>query len=99
VGKNIVLVIAGNKCDLERSRQVDEAEAIEYANSVGAQHITVSAKTGKNVEQAFLELTKGMLKMHQENAAAAGPGAAAGSSRTHVDIVKDMEADSKGGCC
>jgi hypothetical protein len=45
--------------------QVDEAEAEEYAKSVGAIHLLCSAKTGKNVEQTFLELTKGMLQLNK----------------------------------
>jgi Ras-related protein Rab-21 len=64
VGNDIVLVIAGNKSDLEKKRQVDESEAVEYAKTVNAIHINCSAKTGNNVEQAFLELTKGMLKLN-----------------------------------
>jgi len=79
VGKNIVLVIAGNKSDMEKKRQVDEAEAEAYAVSVGAVHVPTSAKTGKNVEQAFLELTKGMLKLSKA-AEAGGAGGAAGGS-------------------
>ena len=62
VGKDIVLMIAGNKEDLEKKRQVDVKEAEEYARSVGAEHMLVSAKTGRNVEQVFLELTKQMQK-------------------------------------
>ena len=62
VGKDIVLVIAGNKVDMEKNRQVDLNESEEYAKSVGAAHILCSAKTGKGVEQAFLEITKKMLK-------------------------------------
>jgi len=77
VGKNIIIVIAGNKADMEKKRQVDEAEAEAYAASVGAVHVPTSAKTGKNVEQAFLELTKGMLK---QSKAAEGGAAGAGAS-------------------
>ena len=61
VGSAIVLVIAGNKADMEKKRQVDEKEAQDYAKSVGAEHLLVSAKTGKGVEQVFLQLTKQML--------------------------------------
>jgi len=68
VGPDIILVIAGNKIDLEKQRQVDDTEANEYAKSVNALHIHCSAKSGKGVDTAFLELTKGMLKLSQENA-------------------------------
>lgn len=115
VGKNIVLVIACNKSDMEKKRQVDEAEAEAYATSVGAVHIATSAKTGKNVEEAFLELTKGMLKLSkasESGAAGAGAGADAvaassasssstpsNSQRGVVGISKEAEPRSKGGCC
>lgn len=111
VGKNIVLVIAGNKSDMEKKRQVDEAEAEAYAISVGAVHVPTSAKTGKNVEGAFLELTKGMLKQSKAGEEGAGAGAgsapasAASSTPSHsqrgtVEISKEPAAGAKsGGCC
>ncbi len=94
VGQEIVLVIAGNKCDLEKKRQVEENEAEEYAKSVGATHILCSAKTGKNVESAFLELTKGMLK-----ASEGSESKSAASSRAIVEINEEEEKKPSGSCC
>jgi len=37
----------------------------EFADSVGAKHVTCSAKTGKDVDTVFLELTRAMLAHHQ----------------------------------
>lgn len=107
VGKNIVLVIAGNKSDMEKKRQVEEAEAEQYAASVGAVHVPTSAKTGKNVEAAFLELTKGMLKQSRAAETAASSAASSSSSsappvssqRGFVDISRETEQANKGGCC
>lgn len=93
VGKDIVLVIAGNKIDLEKKRQVNEREAVEYAKSVGAQHMLTSAKTGKGVEATFLAITKQMLKQNS------GRSAAHGSSRNSVQIVDTADKDDSGGCC
>ncbi len=42
-----VLVIIGNKIDLERTRTVTLKEAEDYAKSVGAQHFSTSAKLNK----------------------------------------------------
>ena len=93
---------------MEKKRQVDETEAEQYAATVGAIHIPTSAKTGKNVEAAFLELTKGMLKQTKANesgasSTAAGPSSAAASSsssqRGFVDIGKETEPPNKSGCC
>jgi Ras-related protein Rab-21 len=46
-------VLAGNKVDLERSRQVPLAEAEAYAASIGASLFSTSAKMNKGVDQAF----------------------------------------------
>lgn len=96
VGKNIILAIAGNKCDMQKNRQVDEAEAEEYAKSVGAIHLLCSAKTGKNVEQTFLELTKGMLQLNKDKAGSISE--VKGKQRNFVEISKDVEAKNDK-CC
>jgi len=112
VGQDIVLMIAGNKEDLEKKRQVDVAEADAYAKSVSAGHMLVSAKTGKGVEQVFLELTKNMQR--QRESAGGGGGGGGGDSdllgggggdtggrrggRNVVDISAEPE-PTKGGCC
>lgn len=98
LGSDITLCIVGNKCDLEKQRQVDDAEAKAYAEKVGAFHANTSAKTGKGVEEAFLQLTKQMLKQHQENRPKGGPAPAAGN-RSFVQIVDTAEKENTGGCC
>jgi len=55
-GKDIVLAVAGNKADLERSRQVPKEEAEAYAASIGATLFSTSAKLNKGVEPAFLAI-------------------------------------------
>jgi Ras-related protein Rab-21 len=99
VGKKIVLLIVGNKMDLEKQRQVNDEEAKEYAASVGAIHMTCSAKTNKGVEEAFLELTKGMLTPF-EGGQSVKPGGQPGlpGKRVSVDISKDS-GEPPSGCC
>jgi len=102
VGKKIVLVIAGNKADLEKQRQVNDEEAKEYAASVGAIHMMCSAKNGKGVEEIFLELTKGMLRKFDEGQSGAAPSGGSSSSgkRVQVEIAREDEKDkNSGGCC
>jgi len=94
VGKDIILLIAGNKCDLAKQRQVSDEDAKEYAASVGAVHIMCSAKTGKNVESLFLELTKGML---QKREAEPKGGGTADTRRIHIPITSPEP--EKTGCC
>lgn len=64
VGSDIILVIASNKIDLENKRQVLDHTASVYANSVGATIVPSSAKTGKGVNELFLEVTKRLLQKH-----------------------------------
>ena len=52
-------IIVGNKIDLpETSREVPKEKLIKYNNNTNSKGIEVSAKTGENVEEAFLMLTK-----------------------------------------
>jgi len=101
VGSDIILVIAGNKSDLDKNRQVSLQEAEEYALSVGAAHVSCSAKLGKGVEQAFLMITKGMLKKAAK--ASAGAGGGGGNvyrkKRAVVKIQDEPDAVASGGCC
>ncbi len=52
------LFLIGNKSDLEGKIKVTETEASQFANSNNMELIITSAKTGQNVEAAFIELTK-----------------------------------------
>ena len=97
MGPNIVLVIAGNKSDLIKRCQVDLDEAKSYAESVGAVHVLVSAKTNKNVEQAFLEVTKQMLI--QDSKRPDSEKQAENNNRTLIGISNEMEQTNNGGCC
>lgn len=57
-------VIIGNKSDLisEIGQIVDRSAAEKYAQNEDCFYIETSAKTGENVEKAFLELTQRMVK-------------------------------------
>jgi len=52
----LLLVLIGNKVDLEFLREVDESEAREYARSIGAIYWETSAKSGLNVEEVFANI-------------------------------------------
>eukprot|EP00906_Rhabdomonas_costata_P033595 RCo047332 len=93
VGEDIVLCVAGNKSDLERSRQVTLEEALAYCRSVGASHFTVSAKLNKNVGDIFVELARRMVKVRAAKAAAkrlsGGGNSSASSTRRNTFRVLD----------
>jgi len=51
---NMPVLILGNKSDLEKQFTLSQLE--EYGKSVGCNVLETSAKTGLNVERAFIEL-------------------------------------------
>lgn len=97
LGNEIAVAIAGNKIDLEKNRNVNEAEAKAYAESVGAKHFHTSAKTNKGLEDVFNDLTTRMLARKKEKSKTAGPG----PEKKRLVIVDDAQpAEAKsGGCC
>jgi Ras-related protein Rab-11A len=65
IKRDIPKVIIGNKLDLipEIGQTIDRSEVEKYAKDEGCSFIETSAKTGENVEKAFLDLTYKMLKL------------------------------------
>lgn len=63
---NIVLAIAGNKCDLEEKREIPYKRGEEYASSINAIFKETSALDATNVECLFVEISR---KLPPESAA------------------------------
>mmetsp|Transcript_34343 Transcript_34343/g.55454 ORF Transcript_34343/g.55454 Transcript_34343/m.55454 type:complete len:215 (+) Transcript_34343:83-727(+) len=93
VGQEIVLCIVGNKIDLDKERQVEKEVAAQYAESVGAIHMEVSAKLGRGVEETFLQITKKMMDMR---GATGGRGAGRRTGGNAPILVVADDAASRG---
>ena len=65
--KSILMVLVGNKCDLEDNREVTEEEGREFAEKNGMLFFETSAKTGKNVEELFKHSVKVIDQKIKEN--------------------------------
>lgn len=65
----IVIGLAGNKCDMESKREVPTEEARQYATENGCIFFETSAKTGENVAAMFQQIAMKLPK-HQAPAAA-----------------------------
>ncbi len=55
---DMVIILIGNKSDLDSKRQVSTEEGERFANENGLIFMECSAKTADNVEEAFLETSK-----------------------------------------
>lgn len=58
----IVLAIAGNKCDLEDLREVNKKVVEEYASQINAIFIETSALTAVNVPELFMKIARSLPK-------------------------------------
>ena len=63
--KEIPFILVGNKSDLlpDLGDVLDREEARTYANQEGGIYLETSAKTGDNIESAFLKLTTNIIKI------------------------------------
>ena len=58
------MIILGNKIDLER--QVEKDEADDLAKRLSCEYLETSAKTGENVEIAFEKIARACLESSKE---------------------------------
>jgi Ras-related protein Rab-8A len=63
INANIPIVIVGNKSDLEEDIVIRENEIKEISDKYGFHYIITSAKTGENVNDAFLYIAYRFLEM------------------------------------
>ncbi|KAF8183062.1 P-loop containing nucleoside triphosphate hydrolase protein [Mycena galopus ATCC 62051] len=59
-GEDAIYILVGNKSEVENERQVSEEEGAARARQWGCQFLEVSAKTGENVDQAFMDLVRAL---------------------------------------
>ena len=58
--ENVLIVLIGNKCDLNGERKVSTEEGENLAKNYGMPFYETSAETGENVQKAFTEFLKNL---------------------------------------
>ncbi|XP_003388803.1 PREDICTED: ras-related protein Rab-11B-like [Amphimedon queenslandica] len=100
---NIVIMLAGNKCDLRHLRAVSTEEAKKFAEQHSLSFIETSALDSTNVEAAFQNILTEIYNIVIQKAPADGGQGGGGSvSETKVikiDDQKDEKSGSKMKCC
>ncbi|EEQ97525.1 RAB-2,4,14, putative [Perkinsus marinus ATCC 50983] len=101
---NMVIMLIGNKCDLER-REVSYEEGAKFAKDNNLIFLETSAKTARNVEEAFLQTARkiyenilaGVYDLSNESH---GIKVGLPASSTNVaELQSQRFTQSQGGCC
>lgn len=64
--EQFAMVLVGNKCDLDFERQVPTEEGEASAQGYECPFFEASAKSGQNVDEAFFELVRQIIKMNPQ---------------------------------
>mmetsp|Transcript_25179 Transcript_25179/g.37047 ORF Transcript_25179/g.37047 Transcript_25179/m.37047 type:complete len:211 (+) Transcript_25179:51-683(+) len=84
-------LLVGNKCDRLADKTVTAEQAKEFADELGIAFLETSAKSAKNVEEAFLTMAGELIKQREAR------GGNASSSKEKLDLK--AEKANAGGCC
>ena len=98
-----VYAIIGHKADRDTERAVTAKEGRHFAEFHGARFLETSARTGQNVEETFLTVTRDIYRMLESGHVYmedGWDGIKAGYAHPRDSIILEQhEQESSGGCC
>lgn len=105
---NMVIMLIGNKSDLDAKREVKAEEGLQFAKEHGLVFMETSAKTAANVEEAFINTAREIYQKIQDgvfdvtneaNGIKLGPQYQTGGPSRPGGAEPGARPQSSGGCC
>ncbi|EZF23606.1 Ras-like protein [Trichophyton rubrum MR850] len=92
------IILVGNKCDLEKEREVSQEDGEKLARSFGCKFIETSAKSRINVDNAFYDIVREIRRYNKEISSYSSGGGGFGSRGPEGKMDVDDQGD-QAGCC
>jgi len=100
--KDILIILIGNKSDLEDKREVSKDEAETKAEQYNTAFLETSAKSGDNITKGFMELIEQIYKANRDNTPTEQNEVKVEENKEEgISLQKndDDKNTKKGGCC
>jgi len=87
--EDVPMILIGNKCDLETSRQESTNDGASLARNWGVPFLDTSAKTRKNIEECFYELVRCIPRSGSEYKLVIVGGGGVGKSSIIIQFIQN----------
>jgi small GTP-binding protein len=96
---NMVILLIGNKSDLNDARQVTQSQAVTFSERHGLEYLETSAKSGDNVTEAFVRLSQTITDKVKKGEIPPIPETRADDGPSPVILEQPRQKDNEGAAC